>query len=77
MVTINISLNDDLATIVDQEMKDKKFANRSEFFRHLIREAYVSKSKAVIEEIDQNDADYKLLAERKKSAKFLNESEVF
>lgn len=41
MVTINISINEDLAEIVEKEMKDKKYTNKSEFFRDLIRRQYV------------------------------------
>ena len=41
MVTMNISITKDLAEFVDKEVKDKKFANRSEFFRHLIRKHYL------------------------------------
>jgi len=41
MVTINISLNEDLAEIVEKEMKEKKYASKSEFFRDLLRRQYV------------------------------------
>jgi len=41
MVTMNISITKDLAEFVDKEVKDKKFANRSEFLRHLIRKHYL------------------------------------
>lgn len=37
MITMNISLNKELAEVVDREVKAQKFANRSEFFRELVR----------------------------------------
>ncbi|MFA7685353.1 MAG: ribbon-helix-helix domain-containing protein [Candidatus Gracilibacteria bacterium] len=40
MVTMNISITKDLAEFVDKEVKNKKYANRSEFLRHLIRKHY-------------------------------------
>lgn len=49
MITINISINEDLAKIVDHEVKDKKYANRSEFFRDLIRQKYVYKKKLPVD----------------------------
>ncbi|MFA6305608.1 MAG: ribbon-helix-helix domain-containing protein [Candidatus Gracilibacteria bacterium] len=45
MITINISLNKELADIVEHEVKAKKYANRSEFFRDLIRKNYLEKQK--------------------------------
>lgn len=42
MVTYNISLNKELAQIVDKKIKSGKFANRSEFFRQLLRSAFLS-----------------------------------
>ena len=41
MVTMNISLNKELADFVDKEVKTKKYANRSEFFRHILRMAFM------------------------------------
>ncbi len=41
MITMNISLNKELVKIVDREIKTQKYANRSEFFRDLIRRQYV------------------------------------
>lgn len=41
MVTYNISINDELAEEVEKYMKRKKYANRSELFRDLIREKMV------------------------------------
>lgn len=42
MPTYNISLNEDLSKIVDFNVKSGKFANRSEFFRQLIRFVFLS-----------------------------------
>lgn len=78
MVTLNISLNEELADIVTKEMKDKKFANRSEFFRDLLRKEYVYKNQdVVIEEIGPDDEDYKIIKKREKNAKFISEEEMF
>jgi Arc/MetJ-type ribon-helix-helix transcriptional regulator len=60
MATYNISMNDELDVIVTTEMKRKKYANRSEFFRDLIRKQYV-KDDYLIEVIDEDDPDYSLL----------------
>ena len=38
---MNISINEELVKIIDLEIKKKKYANRSEFFRDLIRKTYV------------------------------------
>ena len=43
---MNISLNKELADIVNKEVKAKKFANRSEFFRNLIRKYCVNPKEA-------------------------------
>jgi len=37
MQTYNISINPELAQVVEKEIKQGKYANRSEFFRDLIR----------------------------------------
>lgn len=50
-------------------MKRKKFSNKSEFFRDLIRRAYVGNEDMVIEPILPDDADYKILEDRKKTEK--------
>ncbi len=42
MPTYNISLNEDLSKIVDTQVKTGKFADRSEFFRQLIRFVFLS-----------------------------------
>ncbi|MCK5319803.1 hypothetical protein KAJ61_00255 [Candidatus Parcubacteria bacterium] len=44
MNTYNISLNKELAVLVDKQVKLGKFANRSEFFRQLLRHAFFSKT---------------------------------
>ncbi|MCK5510948.1 hypothetical protein KAI65_05430 [Candidatus Parcubacteria bacterium] len=44
MNTYNISLNKELADLVDKQMVKGKFANRSEFFRQLLRHAFFSKT---------------------------------
>jgi len=44
MNTYNISLNKELAVLVDKQIKLGKFANRSEFFRQLLRHAFFSKT---------------------------------
>lgn len=67
----NISINDELAIIVDRIMKERKYANRSEFFRDLIRKFYIDEGNS-IEEIDVNDPDYELVKTREKDAKFMN-----
>lgn len=41
MANYSISINDELAEIVEKEMKKGRYENRSEFFRELIREKYV------------------------------------
>ncbi len=47
MPTYNISLNKELADIVDVELKRGKYSNRSEFFRQLLRKVFVV-------EVDEN-----------------------
>lgn len=50
MSTYNISLNKELADLVDKQLKEGKFANRSEFFRQLLRHAFFSQEQSA-----QND----------------------
>lgn len=66
MQTFNISINDELADIVTQEMKRKKYANRSEFFRDLIRRHYLESNDGIyqIDTVTSNDPDYALLKTR-------------
>jgi Arc/MetJ-type ribon-helix-helix transcriptional regulator len=75
MITMNISLNKGLAEIVDKQIKKKKYANRSEFFRDMIRKQYVEPAIG-IETLDKNDPDYKLVEERSKDADFVDISEI-
>ena len=42
MITYNISLNKELAQLVEQQVKLGKFANRSEFFRQILRSIFLS-----------------------------------
>jgi len=72
MVTMNISLNKELADFVDKEVKTKKYANRSEFFRDMIRTIYVWNEPLIIEPLDKDDPDYKLIKQREKNAKFVD-----
>jgi len=76
MITWNISLNDELAQIVDEEMKKKKFANRSEFFRDLIRTVYLEKIPFEIEPVLPGDPDEKIFEERSKNAEFVTLEEL-
>lgn len=52
MVTMNISITKDLAEFVNKEVKEKKYANRSEFFRDIIRQNYLMKTKKKVLEKD-------------------------
>jgi len=70
MVHYNITLNQELADIVDREMKKKKYSNRSEFFRDLVRRQYVEEDYA-IEPVLPGDPDYALAKERLKKSKFV------
>ncbi|MEK7648714.1 MAG: ribbon-helix-helix domain-containing protein [Patescibacteria group bacterium] len=71
MPNYNISLNKGLAQIVTTEIRKKKYANRSEFFRDLIRRRYVLReSDVVIDNILPSDPDYTLVRKRKKNASF-------
>ncbi|OGC82633.1 MAG: hypothetical protein A2V81_03950 [Candidatus Abawacabacteria bacterium RBG_16_42_10] len=69
MVHYNITLNQELADIVDREMKKKKYSNRSEFFRDLVRRQYLAEEDYSIEEILPGDPDYKFLQSLKKKSK--------
>ena len=42
MITYNISLNQELARFVEKQIKLGKFANRSEFFRQILRSMFLS-----------------------------------
>ncbi len=41
MITYNISLNKELAQFVEKQVKLGKFANRSEFFRQILRSMFL------------------------------------
>ena len=41
MQTYNISLNKELADLVEKQVKSGCFANRSEFFRQMLREVFL------------------------------------
>jgi|WetSurMetagenome_2_1015567.scaffolds.fasta_scaffold55617_6 Arc/MetJ-type ribon-helix-helix transcriptional regulator len=73
MITYNITFNEDLASVVDKEMKRNKYGNRSEFFRDLVRKVYIFKPAPdyVIEELNESDEDYKLMKSRQKRANFI------
>jgi Arc/MetJ-type ribon-helix-helix transcriptional regulator len=72
MAVYNISLNDELAEIVDMQIKIQKYSTKSEFFRDLIRHKYVKDMEDFeIERIDGRDPDYDLVQNRKKNAKFI------
>ncbi len=76
MTTYNISVNDELALIVEEVIKTQKYANRSEFFRDLVRKFYVNNNQYKIEELNENDEDYKLLQKREKQVSFVKLSEI-
>lgn len=67
MVTYNISVNDELAEEFERYMKRKKYANRSECFRDLIRQKVAVADDYEIEEVLPGDADYQLIQKRKKN----------
>ena len=68
MPNYNISLNPALAREVERTIKKRKYANRSEFFRHLIRQ-YCLEEDYLIEELEPSDADYILAEARVKKSK--------
>lgn len=72
MITYNISLNKELAQIVEKKIKLGKFANRSEFFRQLLRSAFLSKNNTVTDFI-YNEPYYSKLKQRVKKLKAGNE----
>ena len=71
MITYNISINDELAQIVEEGIKKRKYANRSEFFRDLIRTYYFTQETYTIENISPKEEDYKIIKKREKNAKFI------
>lgn len=75
MTTYNISINNELDFIIKSEMKKGCYANRSEFFRELIRNRYVIKQNN-IEILHENDDDYRLIEKRKKTAEFMSVEDI-
>ncbi len=72
MPNYNISLNDELALVVDTEIKTRKYSSRSEFFRDLIRQRYVTDDdQCEIEVVSPTDQDAALIQNRKKDASFV------
>jgi Arc/MetJ-type ribon-helix-helix transcriptional regulator len=73
MINYNISLNKELAQIVEEKIKLGKYANRSEFFREMIRKLFVFENdKLEIEEIKKGTKEYeelKKLSEDKDSTR--------
>jgi metal-responsive CopG/Arc/MetJ family transcriptional regulator len=77
MTTYSISLNDELADLVEHEIKSRKFANRSEFFRDLVRTKFLSsENTSSIEEIPVYSEDYKLIQEREKNAELVDFNDI-
>ena len=72
MPNYNISLNDDLAQIVETEIKEGKYSNRSEFFRALVRDRYVTDDdRCDIETVLPDDSDATIIKQRKRDASFI------
>ena len=72
MPNYNISLNDELAELVDIEIKEGKYSSRSEFFRDLVRQRYVADDgRCDIEVVSPTDPDAVLIQSRKKDASFI------
>ena len=73
--TYTISINQDLAKIVEKEKKQGKFSNSSEFFRHLIRQHFINEE-FVIERLDPSDPDAIESKRRAKTEKFIPWAQV-
>lgn len=73
MINYNISINKELADVVDREIKVGKYANRSEFFRDMIRDMFVRED-VDVEVISPRTQTYKKLKKEVKLAK--NNGEV-
>lgn len=65
MTTYNISINDELAELVEASIKQGYYSNRSEFFRDLLRQHYQQEG-VIIEKLAANDEDYKTVQKMKK-----------
>ena len=62
MINYNISLNKELAQIVEEKIKLGKYSNRSEFFREMIRKMFVfSNNNFEIERIEEGSTEYEEL----------------
>ncbi len=77
MVTYNISLNEELDELVRASLKSGCYANRSEFFRDLLRHHY-KRQGIIVEQLSADDPDYKMVQKMKKRKKpgFLSFDEV-
>lgn len=72
MPNYNISLNDELAAVVDTEIKMRKYSSRSEFFRDLVRQRYVTdEDQCDSEVLSSEDPDAAIIQSRKKDASFI------
>ncbi len=72
MPNYTISLNDDLALVVDTEIKRRKFSSTREFFRDLVRQRYVTdEEECDIEAVSPTDPDAVFIQRRKKDASFI------
>ncbi len=70
MITYNISLNKELAQIVEKKIKSGKFANRSEFFRQILRSMFLSEKAGKIEnDFIYSEPHYSELRKRIKNLK--------
>ncbi|MBA3047935.1 ribbon-helix-helix domain-containing protein [Patescibacteria group bacterium] len=70
MITYNISLNKELALLVDKHVKSGKFANRSEFFRQLLRSMFLpNAADNTLNDWIYSDPHYSELKKRVKSLK--------
>lgn len=72
MTNYNISLNDELAEIVENAVEQKMFSSSNDFFIHLIRQQYLKDDEVSIEEVSPYDADYAFVREREENARFVS-----
>lgn len=72
MPNYNISINSELAQVIDRAMREKKYSSRSEFFRDLVRDKFVIGSEENdITRLSSSDSDYALVKKRKRGAQFV------
>lgn len=72
MPNYNISINSELARVIDREIMEKKYSSRSEFFRDLVRDRFVAgDEKYDIAALSLRDPDYALVKKRKLGARFV------